>query len=87
MKLSHVLDAVHNHPWLISPATHANIAKVIDAKLAGTLAQREGVDMCGDAVEMDQMEIENGIACIPISGVIGRKLSLMEKGFGCCDPE
>lgn len=87
MKLSHVLDAVHNKPWLISPSTHANISKVLDAKISGTLAQREGVDVCGEVVEMDQMECENGVACIPISGVIGRKLSLIEKGYGCCDVE
>ena len=49
------------------------------------IAQREGTGMCGEKVELAQMEIEDGIAHIPIGGPVGRGLGSMEKGAGAVD--
>src|SRR5208283_793154 len=43
------------------------------------------IDSCGEAVELDQMEVIDGIAHIPIGGPIGRGLGKFEKGAGAVD--
>lgn len=48
-------------------------------------AMREGTGACGEKVDLEQMEIIDGIAHIPIAGPIGRGLSNFEKGAGAAD--
>ena len=49
----------------------------------GTLGRCK--DFCGAAIDLEQMQVIDGIAHIPIGGVIGKKLSGMEKGSGAVD--
>ena len=83
MRYQHVIEQVYFQPWLITEAGHAAIVHLLESHLADT--QREGTDPCGAAVEMEQMQIIDGMAHIPIGGVIGKKLSGMEKGSGAVD--
>lgn len=87
MKFQNILQKVFHEPWLITPGAHAAIAALIEARIlnAEPSAKREGVDYCGEAVELPQMEIRDGIAHIPVGGVIGVKLSNFEKGAGAVD--
>ena len=86
MTHTHLIQAVFAQPWLITSAAHQSIAELVKARVMGAQAQqRTGADMCGEAVELESMEVANGIARIPVSGVIGRKLSPMEKGAGALD--
>jgi signal peptide peptidase SppA len=86
MKLTRVIDALENQPWLIVPSAHDGIRRLVQLKLSGGLAQRDGTDICGEAVEVEQMQIrEDGIAVIPVGGVLGRKLSSIERGMGAVD--
>lgn len=74
-------------PWLIDGITHASIARIVGAR-AGLLpdqARGPAVDACGEEVECDEMEIEDGIAYIPIGGVLARKVSAFERGSGVVD--
>ena len=48
-------------------------------------AKREGKDMCGDKVELEQMTVEGGLAMIPIKGPLGIDLGPFEKGAGATD--
>lgn len=87
MKYSHIIQAVFYQPWLITPGAHASIRRLVQAHLINEVPnQREGVDICGDAVQLDSMEIDSdGIATIPVGGVMGYKLSGFEKGAGAVD--
>ncbi len=49
------------------------------------LAERQGTDYCGEAIEIPQAELIDGISYIPIGGPIGRGLGSFEKGAGCVD--
>jgi len=84
VRYPHVIEAVYFQPWLITVAGHAAVAHLLESHLADT-AQREGTDVCGSAIDMEQMQIVDGIAHIPIGGVIGKKLSGFEKGSGAVD--
>jgi len=86
MKDLHLLEAL-SKPWLVLPETHGIIAMRIAAHagLIQPMATREGVGPCGESVELDQMEIVDGVAYIPVGGVMARKLGAMEKGSGAVD--
>lgn len=87
MKFQNILQKVYHEPWLITPGAHASIAALVESRILGKgpAAEREGTDVCGGAVEVDQMEVIDGIAHIPVGGVIGRKLTGYEKGSGAVD--
>lgn len=84
MRYPHIIEKLCSTPWLITAPAHQSIQMLIESRLAGQ-AQREGEGVCGEQVELASMTIEDGIASIPISGVIGSGLSKMEKGSGAVD--
>lgn len=89
MRYQHIIEAVYHQPWLITASGHAAIRSLIESHLAQTAtdvkAQREGEGPCGEHVELDQMQIIDGIAHIPVGGVMGQRLSKFEKGSGAID--
>ena len=86
MTHTHLIQAVFGEPWLITPAAHASIREIVKAHvLTPRATKREGTDVCGEAVELESMTVENGVARIPVAGVLGRKLSSFEKGAGAVD--
>lgn len=87
MKYQHILQKVYHEPWLITPGAHSAIVALVESRILNTdfRAEREGTDFCGEKVELPQMEVIDGIAHIPIGGVIGIKLSSFEKGSGAVD--
>lgn len=87
MRYEHILRALHGEPWLILESGHDAISSLVYDRLLTSepIVQREGSDICGNAVELPQMEVIDGVAHIPIGGVIGRGLGAMEKGSGAVD--
>lgn len=87
MKFQHILQKVYHEPWLITPGAHASIVALVESRILNPepKSEREGTDYCGEKVELEQMEVINGIAHIPIGGVVGIKLSSFEKGAGAVD--
>lgn len=91
MKYHQIIAVLTEEPLLITPAAHASLLKLFEEHRGLSAeefrAKREGVDLCGEEVELDQMEIIDGIAHIPIGGPIGRGLGKFEKGAGAVDVE
>lgn len=94
MKLQQLIQQVYYEPSLITPDAHASIRQLLenrfgaDAEPGGRirpLAREPGKDVCGNEIEVDQMEIIDGIAHIPIGGAIGQDLSPFDRGEGCVD--
>jgi|ERR1051326_2651919 signal peptide peptidase SppA len=89
MKYHQIIAALMEEPLLITPAAHASLVKLFEEHrtldAAEFRAKREGVDFCGREVELEQMEIVDGIAHIPIGGPIGKGLGKFEKGAGAVD--
>jgi signal peptide peptidase SppA len=86
MTHTHLINAVFAQPWLVTPSAHHAVAELVKAHvLSPTARQREGTDICGGAVELESMTVEEGVAFIPVGGVIGRKLTGFEKGAGAVD--
>jgi signal peptide peptidase SppA len=85
MTHTHLLGLL-GQPALITATAYTAAKELILARIAGQpQAVREGSGPCGEEVEMPQMVIADGIAVIPVAGILGWKLSSMEKGSGCTD--
>lgn len=90
MRLQHVLEAVYHRPWLISPAGHASIVALIETKLERAMHGKvaagsgRGRDFFTDE-PIPGMSINGGVAVIPVHGVIGQRLGVIEKSCGAVD--
>jgi ClpP class serine protease len=84
MRFRHIMQLLLE-PQLITPQAHAGIMSLVVSRIEGAMPQREGQDMCGEKVELPSMTVEDGIAIVPVSGVMGSKLTGMEKGSGAVD--
>ena len=89
MKLPQILATLTEEPLLITPTAHASLLKLFEdhttLERAQFRAQREGVDWCGEAIEVEQAGLVDNIFYIPIGGPIGRGLGKFEIGAGCVD--
>lgn len=96
MKLQTLIQQVYYEPSLITPDAHASIRQLLENRFGADagdgierrirpLAREPGKDYCGNDVEVEQMEVIDGIAHIPIGGAIGQGLSPFERGDGAVD--
>lgn len=89
MKYAQILETLTRTPLLIAPASAEALLHLFEQhaqmSAADFKAAREGVDYCGDKVELEQMTIEDGIARVPINGPLGIRLGKFEKGAGAVD--
>lgn len=92
MKYPHVIEALYGHPWAAKPEAWYAAHNVFMRHLSGDLAAptvpgaaRPAKDWLGEPLE--QMTIENGIARIPIKGVLIKGAGLLEKTCGVVSHE
>ena len=89
MRLPKLLEVLTRTPLLITPATADSLLTLFQQHAAlgrdEFRAAREGVGECGEAVELEQMTIEDGLALIPVKGPMGSNLDKFEKGAGATD--
>lgn len=89
MRLPKLLETLTRTPLLMTPGSVDSILTLFQQHaLLGRdefRAAREGVDYCGEAVDVEQMTIEDALAIIPVKGPLGIGLDKFEKGAGCTD--
>lgn len=93
MKLQQLIQQIYYEPSLITPDAHASIRQLLEHRLGPDetggrirpFTREPGKDYCGNEVEVEQMEIIDGIAHIPIGGAIGMDLSPFDRGDGAVD--
>jgi protease-4 len=76
-----IIAKVYEQPWLITPAKHRAIRQVIERRLDGGM----GEDCDGEDNVKPEMMMDGTTAIIPINGVIGKHLSMLETMCGGCD--
>lgn len=85
MKFQRIHQAVHFQPWLITPRAHDSVVELLNSKLYEANTDRPLLDDMFDSAPM--MTVTNGLANIPIQGVIGQKLGMLEKQCGAVGVE
>jgi signal peptide peptidase SppA len=82
MAFQNIVNAVFFQPWCILPSAHYAIQKVVLARLDGV----KSGDLLDEFVSPSQSYyVDDGIAFVPLQGVMGRKLSNIEKKCGGVD--
>src|SRR5436853_5850122 len=89
MRLPQIIQTLTQEPLLMLPSAAASLLKLFEQHQAFSAeafkALREGTDWCGEAIEIPQAELIDGIMHIPVGGPIGRGLGKFEKGAGAVD--
>lgn len=82
MRFQHIFEAITSKPWMITPESHRAVRQLVERAMAGGVKAQEREGMFGPLPSMTVGP--NGIARIPVVGVLGRGLSPIEKSCGAC---
>lgn len=83
-----ILEKVYLQPWLVKSETHFAIQEVLKSRLAGESMAIESLVEKDDNKSCWQMVGDQGqIAVIPVFGIIGKHMSMMETMCGGYDVE
>lgn len=90
MKYPRILAALNKTPWAVLPEYLDAIIDTLGAHLRGDLAAPTALDLPGaDTLDAQAAELqaarERGLAIIPVAGIIGKRLSMMETACGGVD--
>lgn len=83
MRFQHIIEQTYFRKWLITEQGWQAVHKLVEARVLKQNAERPTEDLWGDPLPV--MTIENGIATIPVHGVISRKIGQIEKTCGAVD--
>jgi ClpP class serine protease len=81
MKFVHILSRITGTPWLIEENALNGILTLLDSRIAGLAISPADVALRVSA----GTTVANGVATIPVQGVIGKRLSPLEMACGGCD--
>jgi signal peptide peptidase SppA len=86
-RFANLIHAVYCDPWLIRPAMHVTIAEILHAHVTGEAHKAGGIaELFGIKEDEDPIStmIED-VAVIAVDGVIGKRVSALEKSSGTVD--
>ena len=87
MKYAHILHALYEEPWLLSASMHSKLCEIVSAHITGAAhvpGGRAEVFEAG-AGKLPELTVVAGIAVIPVVGVIGKHVGMMERSSGVMD--
>lgn len=89
MKFAHILSRVTGSPWFITAEALSSITDLLDARLNGSRLESPALPAApgkdAGVAPTDAVQISHGVAVVSISGILGKRLSMMETGCGGCD--
>lgn len=89
MRLAQIHSVLKTEPLFCVPGYRETLLEILEQHAQLSAADyemaRTGKAKSGSELDLDQMEVKNGIAYIPVGGPIGQQLGEFEKGAGCVD--
>lgn len=84
-KMRRIIEQLHHRPWFATIGVYESVRTLVQSKLEGrSPAKADGME--DFFVQRAPMRAEpSDIAVIDVSGVLGRRLSNIEKSCGACD--
>lgn len=83
-RFMHCARKLYCEPWAITPAMHAQISDIFQRHVAGQSIDFEQPE---DDVDPTDYDVIDGVAVLPIKGVISKDISDMERMSGAVDVE
>ena len=85
-KFINVLRELYTEPWLIRPDVHEQICRIVDAHIDGSAHEAGGIaSLFGGEEKTDIVDIVDNVGVIAIDGVIGKRVSSLQKSSGVVD--
>lgn len=89
MKLAQIHSVLKTEPLFCASGYRETLWEILEQHALLSAAEykhaRTGKTRSGDQLELEQMEVKNGIAYLPVGGPIGQNFGEFEKGAGCVD--
>lgn len=93
MRYARIIETLVAKRWMITPEMHATLCGLVRSKLGESSAhsidaQKPAMADRGDDIfgkKIKGMSTEDGVAVIPIVGVLANRVNLIEKSCGVCD--
>jgi signal peptide peptidase SppA len=93
MRYQHIIEAVYGHPWLITAQAWYGIHQIVLNRVVNgkeipavqVEGKRPARDIWGDP--MPQLEMIDGVARIPVNGVLVKGAGMLDKMCGACSHE
>jgi ClpP class serine protease len=84
--LPHIVQKVYHEPWLLTVAGYSTVTRLIESKLNGRLSATDDETIAGFKVPRVEPTIDSdGVATISIVGILGNRISNLEKICGGVD--
>jgi signal peptide peptidase SppA len=86
--LTNIMQAVYAEPWLILPAQHAVIRRIVESHITGGAHLPDGcATMYEDKPDEERptYTMFENVAIVPIIGTLGMRVGSLEKCSGMCD--
>lgn len=87
MKLERLWRTLWTDAWAISPSAHAALAHIVWQHITGEAHAVDGIAALFDEEdkEREPLCVDGGVAIVPVDGVIGRRVSGIERSSGVTD--
>jgi len=90
MRFANILTELWCSPWLIVPAVHRKLCDIVEAHITGAAHTPGGIVAAFGKPEDDDEDeyawaVENGIAVLPVHGLLGQHVGSMERSSGTTD--
>jgi len=89
MRLAQIISTLKTEPLFCASGYRETLLEILDQHAVLSAAdykhQRTGKAKSGSELDIEQMEVKNGIAYVPVGGPLGQGFGEFEKGAGCVD--
>lgn len=83
MKYAHIISKLTSTPWLATPEVMESITRLLNSRVSGEPMEAHAAS--DKPADRGLYEVKDGTAVIQVSGVIGKRLSMMETACGGVD--
>jgi len=87
VKLARIATRLYATPWHILPEAHRRLQSLFEAHQHQPISSFITTENDGDQDDMEEKgyDIQNGVALVPVNGVIGKRLNMLEMMCGGAD--
>ena len=87
MKLARIATRLYATPWHILPEAHRRLQSLFEAHQHQPITGLNFPENDGDQDDMEESayHVDNGVAIVPVNGVIGKRLNMLEMMCGGAD--
>ena len=84
MRYAHILSRFTGTPWLITESALSSIANLLESKIHGAAAPASSAEP-SEVPAAESLQVKSTVAVVPVHGILGKHLSMMETMCGGCD--